>query len=465
MDQHLEEHRYVRVQDALHNMHVSTSGSLLLECTSGATRNTIHFAINGIVQDHAYGRFNKHLDGSLKGKVVIIADPKEMSVPAGFNQVDTWFRLNAGKRVLDVGHATIIAPEGFDVPKGAKAVFYDGTLAARDAAVAKVLLEENVQQRRIGFRCWTDSSEGDAPGWARRTAKQWYPADAASIHIGMHDTSADARMDRIGVGHKVDQFRHSGVSTFVDDNGVSQCYLDDIKHTRLRHLEVLNQFLLNLSQKDEARCGPFYNQMRNDLNRDLDDAYQVAAVVSVKEQARYAMFDDIEATIRAIAPHRSVHTANGDGTGMEKLNPVELTERLMDKAIKPDVQIWIQGVSPTWEKITGSPLRDVFFKTACDGLVPLNEALAKNSNPATLGLLFNRMVQHNVERHIGSNVTLRKEALNRIETLGATIKSACAIDGERAALENVDVALQYAKNGLGAQHMPPELEIPVEMGM
>ncbi len=67
----------VRVQDDLHGLFVDTQGNTHLKYVQPLSmRNTCHFAINGIVSDHAYGSFNETAEGDLKGKVVIIAPPR-----------------------------------------------------------------------------------------------------------------------------------------------------------------------------------------------------------------------------------------------------------------------------------------------------------------------------------------------------------------------------------------------------
>lgn len=364
-------HRYVRVQDGLHGMQCSDSGHLLLGCNQESTRNTVHFAFDGLVSDHAYGRFNVHPDGSLKGKVVIVANPDEMPTPAGLNQADTWFRMSAQTdesggmtRQLDVGKATVIAPVGVDVPAGVDVRFYDGTLKGRDAAVAQVLSDQGVQQRAIGFRSWADCSEGDSLLWALAASKQLYPRSAGHIHVGMHDTSLDGELETVGISRKIDSLRQSDGPHFTNDLGVSTRHIDDIEATRLRHIEVMDRFAQKASPEDLVRCGKFYDRLRGKLDEDLQEAHRLSGLVSLRESVRLEKFCDIENKLSGLGPSKQFHIANGDGTGMEKLGTFELTERLVNRQVAPDCQVWIAGVSEGWQTMTHSPLRQVFSETA-----------------------------------------------------------------------------------------------------
>src|SRR5471032_163930 len=112
----------VRVQDGLHGLTADAQGARIAY-QRDSVRNTLHFSLDGMVGDHAYGSFNQDAQGNLKGSVVIVAPLSGLPTPAGLGQVDTWFRMDtraaksaesggpAVERSLGVGHAIVVAPE------------------------------------------------------------------------------------------------------------------------------------------------------------------------------------------------------------------------------------------------------------------------------------------------------------------------------------------------------------------
>src|SRR5471032_2041741 len=94
----------VRVQDGLHGLSVDEQG-VRLAYQRDSVRNTLHFSLNGLVGDHAYGSFNQDAQGNLKGSVVIVAPLSGLPTPAGLGQVDTWFRMDT--RAAKEGEAVV----------------------------------------------------------------------------------------------------------------------------------------------------------------------------------------------------------------------------------------------------------------------------------------------------------------------------------------------------------------------
>ena len=364
-------HRFVRVQDDLYGAQCNSSGNLLLDCRNDATRNTMHFAIDGLVIDHAYGKFNKNPDGSLRGKVVIIANPVEMPVPAGFNQVDTWFRVSAEydesghmTRQLDVGRATLIVPEGTMVPEGANALFYNGTIEGRDAVVDQVLLDQGVVQQSMGLRCWSGFGEGEAPKWAVSESQAMYPLHAQHIHVGMHDASLDNDMEMIGISQKIKSFREDNVLHFANADGCDTPYIDDIKAAQTRQLRQIDTFFETAHPGDIERCGAFYDRLRVQLVEDGLEADKLFLNITSKEKQRIAKFIEVQKKLLTIAPHGEIYMAQKDGTTWQKLSTDEMADCLVKKKISADSLIWIHGASPGWQAVTESPLNDLFNDTA-----------------------------------------------------------------------------------------------------
>lgn len=471
-----EEFRYVRVQDDLHGMTLDASGNLLLASSPTAARNTMHFAINGIVEDHVYGHFNFHRDGSLKGKIVIIADPVEMGLPAGFNQVDTWFRMGAQTnddgtltRTLNAGHASVVVPVGTRVPAGVNAVFYDGTVEGRDVAVAKTLAAQNVVQHDIGFRSWTDSNEAAAPKWARETAQKIYSENAAYIHIGMHDTSPDGSMDTIGIGNWVDQFQRAGTTTFVDDNGISQNYIPAMEARKRAHSNLIGHFVSELSSQERARCGQFYDSLVSTLNRDMSRAHEVQKIAVIKEDARREKFIAIEKSLLKLTPSGEIYMANAEvPSGMEKLRVRDFVYRLLDDEVKADTKVWIHGRTIDWQPIAMSPLRDVFFEVhgqvppvvmppplpveptmaqqAHNAMLALSTAIENNQPVNVLGELLDTAVKKTALNFQEGQASPSEQTMRSLSQFGSTIKTMALLDGDMATFANVESLMSSAEN-------------------
>ena len=480
MAAHPENLRYVRVQDDLHGMDVDFDGNLVLACSPDATRNTMHFAINGVVGDHAYGRFNLHPDGSLKGKIVVIANPDEMGVPSGFNQVDTWFRMGASRngdgtlaRTLNAGHATVVVPEGVQVPQGMNAVFYDGTLPGRDAAVSKTLVEQGVVQRGIGFRSWTDSNEGDAPGWAREAANRIYSEQAGYIHVGMHDSSPDGYMDSVGIKNWVENFQRAGTTTFVDDNGISQNYIDAIESRKRANQDLVAHFVSELSPEERKRTGEFYKQLSATLDRDISRARDVQSVAMLNDNARRAKFVAMEDSLSIIAPSGEIYVANADGSGMEKVSVRDFAYRIQDADVKADSQVWIQGRTTDWQTIGTTPLRDMVWDSLglakpVQGMPPplpqepalyvppsaqqemvsamrvLSDALDSNQDVGVLAVLLEDALQKTQLHSQDIQASPSQETQKSLSQFGDSIRTMALMDGDMATMVQVDALMSKA---------------------
>lgn len=363
-------HAYVRVQDDLHGLTTDPTGRVLLARAPGSSRNTIHFAVDGLVSDHAYGKFNEHSDGTLKGKIVIVADPGDLPAPAGLNQVDTWFRLGASardtgeiNRHLDVGHATLVVPQGISVPADARYVVYDGTIEGRNAAVSQVLADRGVQEQRVEFRNWRGFSESQAITWAQETAKHLYSERHGHIHIGMHDASLDGGLETVGIAEKLRSFEKAASPLFVNDHGVSIAFMDDINAKLDRDSMLIEQFFQVASPDDVERCGLFYTQLRASLAESLIDAIAVSARINSLEARRIQALCDLEDKLHQLAPRGKVYIATSDGAVVESLNITELAERLTAKRLPASSQVWIAGHESTWQPVTLSPLKEFLLES------------------------------------------------------------------------------------------------------
>jgi hypothetical protein len=268
----------VRVQDDLYNASMEERGLFLpyaREGISGVWRNTSHWTVNCVVSDHAYGRFNEAADGSLKGKIVILADPREMPVPAGLGQVDTWFRLDAERhpggplrRGLSVGHrAIVVAPEGYPVPDGVSVVRYAGGIEARNGAVERVLAERSIKPEVAGMWGWVGGKE--AGQWASDVGESLYRERARAIHFGPHDGSVDGYLE---AGARVEALleRFENDRLYVEDSGAEVPILDIIERAIAEQRDLLAGVLASFPEVELSRTGDFYLAQRDAVDR-LDE--------------------------------------------------------------------------------------------------------------------------------------------------------------------------------------------------
>ncbi len=284
----------VRVQDDLHGARMTEHGlriSYERNSEFAEYRNTLHWSVNCAVADHAYGRFNEASDGSLVGKVVIIADPRELPVPAGLGEVDTWYRMDASSRAdgslergLDVGRrATVIAPSGTAVPSGMNVVHYEGGIAARDTAIRQVLLAAGVEPKAAGMWAWQGSSEIGA--WARETANKLYGADASLIHLGPHSSSLD---DAIEAGARlsgmVESFETERLYTLGDGSEVPM--IEPIALRVQGQRKALSGILDAMPPPERKRTGAYYEWRLASLSKLEERATAIEQAWASRFEAR-----------------------------------------------------------------------------------------------------------------------------------------------------------------------------------
>ncbi|WP_150124108.1 KfrB domain-containing protein [Cupriavidus nantongensis] len=265
----------VRVQDDLHGAHVTERGLRLKyerDSEFAEYRNTLHWSVNCAVADHPYGRFNETTDGSLIGKIVIIADPRELPVPAGLGEVDTWYRMDASPRLdgsldrgLDVGkNATIIAPVGTAVPDGTKVIHYEGGIAERNAAISQVLSSSGIEPRIAGMWSW-QNTEGIGR-WATDTADRVYGSRAEDIHIGPHSSSVDDAIEAgARLGAMVKRFETDRLYTLGDGAEVPMYGLITARIHGQR--ETLNVILDGMTPDERSRSGAYYEWRLSSLSQ------------------------------------------------------------------------------------------------------------------------------------------------------------------------------------------------------
>lgn len=345
----------VRVQDDLHGLYADVSG-VHLPYLSGKERNTMHFSLNGVVGDHAYGKFNENSDGSLKGKIVILADLNEMPIPSGFNQVDTWFRLSAQKsesgtvqRSLPIGQATIVAPVGTPVPENVNVIYYEGAMDARDEAVKQYFLSRGVEQKKINFRSWSDYHENDARLWARQTANALYGADAASIHCDTHDCSMDSYLERCGIKGLMEVI--SKERLMQDDEGGQVLVIDVIRSRVSKHLDTLQTFLQS-DPLDIERSRPHYEHQIKALKESLEQAEILSQQWEAK--ARVDEMRSLANDLQALPGSGAFYLTRPHATHYDAVSSETLASALLNGDLLKTQQVWRQGMHEQWQALPES---------------------------------------------------------------------------------------------------------------
>ncbi|MBK5052881.1 hypothetical protein IQ289_31350 [Burkholderia sp. R-70006] len=267
------------MQDDLYGAHLRDGGLYVPYARNdsyGSARNSSHWTINSIVGDHAYGRFNESPDGTFKGRVVLIADPREMPVPGGLGQVDTWFRWDASptedgklERGLAIGRgAVVVAPDDVQVPEGVEVVRYVGGIDARDKAVHDVLRSRSIDVQEAGMWGW--AGRNDSAEWATETARVFYAGRENAVHIGAHAGSVDDRIETATnrLNELLKQFETERL--YVRPDGAEVPMADVILQEIVEQRSDIQALIASLPQDELERIGAFYQERLAALNTQQD---------------------------------------------------------------------------------------------------------------------------------------------------------------------------------------------------
>lgn len=106
-------------------------------------RKTIHFVVNGVVGDHAFNSWDN-------AGIVIIADPKQIKgKPQVTRLEDTWYMVDRNNE-LNVGRATILIPNGMNIPDDMRNASIKTYSGSSHDAVKSILNREGIEMLRIG---------------------------------------------------------------------------------------------------------------------------------------------------------------------------------------------------------------------------------------------------------------------------------------------------------------------------
>lgn len=106
-------------------------------------RKTIHFAVNGVVGDHAFNTWEN-------AGIVIIADPAQIHAKPQVTRLeDTWYMVDRNDE-LNIGKALVFVPEGMDIPEDMKNAAIKTYSGKPKDIVKSVLDREGIEMLFIG---------------------------------------------------------------------------------------------------------------------------------------------------------------------------------------------------------------------------------------------------------------------------------------------------------------------------
>jgi len=355
----------VRVQDGLHGLSADAQGARIAY-QRDSVRNTLHFSLDGMVGDHAYGSFNQDAQGNLKGSVVIVAPLSGLPTPAGLGQVDTWFRMDTRaakegeavvERSLGVGRAIVVAPEGSAVPAGIQAIYYSGGVAERDQAVDEAFGRFGVERKVItAMRAWPGQSETQAREWAERNAAELYPNAKHAIHCDTHDSGADADLERFDSRGLLESLRRG---RFTEDESGAEITLADLAQERAQKgREAIEAFLGGLPADERARLQAHSEWHKNRLAQDAAAARALDAEWVAKGEAQFKaeVTEKAESGLARLPGEGDFFVARAGFTQSVAFGPKQMAEALASEAIAPDDQIWRSGMAAEWSRVSDSPV-------------------------------------------------------------------------------------------------------------
>lgn len=265
----MTQHRFVRVQDELHGLHVNQDGDMVLvlgEKPASAQgikskRNTVHFCIDGVVSDHANGSWTGD-------NIVIIADPATAPIPAGCITEDTWFLTQ--DRKLNLGrNAIVLMPDGVeasDIPN-TRTIRYDASAPnAREKAVEQYLTSIGIQYQHMTTHGW--DSLKTANGESRENQpiiqihREIYGSDIG-LYTQTHASSLENSFSTMHYNVEAD-ISEAMEHRYIRKNNDSGTYEShtELKHARDRLARDIQTFIATHHPDVCQQAEPMLNDMR-----------------------------------------------------------------------------------------------------------------------------------------------------------------------------------------------------------
>lgn len=351
-----EKIKFVRIQDELHHIDVK-NGELYLNYpnTPEKARNTLHFAVNALVEDHAYGKFNYDSEGHFKGKIVIITDPSDTVPPSHLNQVDTWFRLGLNEnneKSLNVGKSLLVLPLSMkeNLPHGVNALFYNETIESRNEVVENYFKTQNIALQKCGFRAWV-GQDNEAQNWAEKQIKNHYVGQ--NVKVGLHDNSVDDELERASVDGLLKSFKEDNKRTFIKDSGEEILYVEHIEKMSSKHIKTIQEFLNTLPSSEKERLLPVYENQINQIKKDTREAFNLDNTLIQENIKKYLKID-----LHEFKGVGDFFIAKPSDTHPTQMNSQILEEKILTGEIHGECVLWRQGYKENWVKISSTALKD-----------------------------------------------------------------------------------------------------------
>lgn len=231
--------RLVRTQSDFFGMNVNNAGEIQLHQDESYKhfRNSAHFAVNGVVGDHAYGTFD--------GQIAVVCDPREMTIPSGFKQEDVWFHYNE-ERNINLGKAKVFAPMGIKAPDGIDVVYFDGSIPnERNRVINEYLKSLEIEPKKIEMWSWAGETASTSNQWVEKTITQLYGDQGGKIQTNSHTYSLDGKLDEAIRTVQISARKAQEQYLFTTNSGEEMEYTSHVK----KMIENTKEALINFKEK------------------------------------------------------------------------------------------------------------------------------------------------------------------------------------------------------------------------
>lgn len=360
----------VRVQAGLEGTQVD-GGDLLItrnheSVSENSMRNTVHFTLNGVVSNHAYGEFN-HLFAFVSP--LEQTNEKNKGLLAGLNPSDTFFHQSANDS-LRLHQPTLVAPNGAEIPahildSGINVVRYDApevingeTLqATRDIAVGNVLKELGAPVNQIGMWGWADTPDPTPEQRNALIESLGYDKEhIATVHNGSPEEEIETLIGRY-VYHNNSILNGEHLETL--DSGLQIPHIEQIPQTRQGILSTIEKMP---NEEIRQKMTDRFNQIDQRFQQKLAD-YEAANTQQFGTINNFDDDDDFEFT--------GFNSPSNDqlDNDIGMVQPPPLPEEAKVSVPPPLPQDYLDSLDARYED-AGMPLPDQSFVSQSNSVPP-----------------------------------------------------------------------------------------------
>ena len=265
------EYRLVRVVPSIDNLVREPDGTISIQQQEGSNRSSIHWTMNSTVGSHTLGNWDK-------SSIVIIANPKEIRAPLlGARPDDTWYALDKNNK-LNIGKATILAPQGSSVPPGIPVQYYSGD---RNQAVKQALNKQGVTF--LGTTGATGVGNLDQNQFNKMgkdfAAKHAQPGSPASLDSHMNTIHSRGEGKLSGINYAIDKMKSGEMYTKLSSQA-DVYYPDNTREDIARFKQEIADY-----QKKNPQAAQYEAVYWKRINTELDQASRQVDALDAKFQA------------------------------------------------------------------------------------------------------------------------------------------------------------------------------------